>query len=385
LQLRLLTLAPSTSHPPMIGDAKRIYRLARGFWQNGVENCYVGRSFVQNSDEDIQFPPERQLPEVNRTWNGIKAWLLRKHYNETKHCTKNWKAFATSVLPENSFNAVYCHFLFTYPLLADWLSKKVFVIDTHNSEWGWYRSFRESSRNPLIKQVCDFSTRRATAIMHMLPSTAIMAHVSQSDCDEYVAIRPDIAHVVVPNGGDIQLRESIPDYTVPRKQLLFFGSLHGKMSFDALKCFEQQFWPELQDVSQLLVAGANPSQAIQTMAARNGWKLQANLTEAQVDTIFNESHFSIMPFSYGAGSKLKFFDACARGVPILSTNAGACGQEQVPNFVTIADEPQRWRHEIIQRTAMEPDWIDEVYRFGKVFTWKSIASNIIPLLEQRIQ
>ncbi len=368
----------------MMGDAKRIYRLARGFWQNNIANLYLGRTFIQSSDEKIEFPPARQLREVNRTWNGLKAWLLRQHYNETKHCTRGWKQFVTPYLQDTKFNVVYVHFLFTYPLLADLLKNHIFVIDTHNSEWGWYRSFRDSSRNPLIKQVCNFSLLRATEIMKMLPSTAIMAHVSQSDSDVYQDLRPDITHLVVPNGGDIQIRQSIPDYTIDRKRLLFFGSLHGKMSYDALKWFEDRFWPELKDVAQLVVAGANPCGPIRAMVQRNNWELRPNLTEEQVDHVFNEAHFSVMPFHYGEGSKLKFFDACVRGVPVLSTISGACGQQGVPNFVTISEEPQHWRQEVVKRVAMEPNWIDEVHRFGEVSTWKSIIGRILPVLESRV-
>ena len=367
----------------MMGDAKRIYQLTRGFWQNGIENCYVGRTFIQTSDEDIRFPPKRPIQDKNRTLNGLKAWLFRQHYNETKHCTPDWKALVSPFLDDPNYNVVYVHFLFTYPLLADRLKGRVFVIDTHNSEWGWYRSFRDSTRNLLIKQVCNFSIRRATEIMHMLPSEAIMAHVSQSDCNEYVAIRPDITHVVVPNGGDIQLRTSMPDYTVPKKKLLFFGSLHGKMSFDALKCFEDRFWPELKDVAQLVVAGANPSAAIQAMARRNQWELRSNLNEAQVNQVFEESHFSVMPFEYGEGSKLKFFDACVRGVPILSTVSGACGQQGVPCFVTISEDPKAWKFQVLQRKSMEPNWVNEVLRFAETSTWKSIVARIIPNLEER--
>ncbi len=55
MSLRLLTLAPSTTHPPMIGDAKRIYRLARGFWQNGLENTYVGRSLSSRPMSRLSF------------------------------------------------------------------------------------------------------------------------------------------------------------------------------------------------------------------------------------------------------------------------------------------------------------------------------------------
>ncbi len=97
-----------------------------------------------------------------------------------------------------------------------------------------------------------------------------------------------------------------------------------------MKHFEDHFWAKLQDLCQVIVAGANPSTGIQKMVARHGWELRSNLTEAQVDQVFAESHYSIMPFTYGEGSKLKFFDACARGVPILTTTSGPVGNRMFP-------------------------------------------------------
>ncbi len=368
----------------MIGDAKRIYRLARGYWLNGVENTYVGKKFIQRDETNVIQVPEQQRNDPNRTLTGIRAWFRRGHYNEVKHCTRQWKAFVAPFLADRSFDVVYCHFLFTYPLLAKELLDRVFVIDTHNSEWGWYRSFKESSRNPLIRQVCDFSARRASQILRMLPTTTIMAHVCQADLEAYRAKRPDLTHLVVPNGGDFELRKNIPDYEATKKKILFFGSLHGKMSLDAIRHFSTDFWPVLKDIVEPVIAGANPSATIRSLASKNGWELRADLTEEQVDRIFEESHYAIMPFTYGEGSKLKFFDACSRGVPVLSTTAGACGQQNMPSFVCVSDSPQEWHRQILLRTQMEEDWKEQVELFGREFTWKVIAARTLPTLCERI-
>ena len=381
--LRLLTIAPATSQPPMIGDAKRIYRLARGMLSNGIDNVYVGKNFVYRGDGDVEQPVEQQYREWPRNVVGLLAVLKRGHYNEVKHCTRRWLKFVTPYLLDTRYNAIYCHFVFTWPLIAHLIGDRPLVVDTHNSEWQWYESFGNSSRSPIVRKLCASSAARASVIVSQLPAGTIMAHVSEQDAQAYRDRRPDLEHVIVPNGGDPQPRLHRPDYSSGRKRLLFFASLHGKMSLDALTHFAKTFWPSLSDVCDMCVAGANPSPQIAALCEQFGWHLKKNLSEEAVDEVFNAAHFSVMPFSYGAGSKLKFFDACARGVPVLSTVAGACGQEDLPTFVHVSEDPRQWREVLLQTKELPADWQQQVHRFGERFSWGAIARAVIPAIERR--
>ncbi len=375
--LRLLTVCPTTSHPPMIGDAKRNHRLCRALQQAGVSNVYLGKNFIFRGDEDVDQVASQKYREWPRSITGLLAIIRRGHYNEVKHCTQRWLKFVQPYLCDELYNVIYCNFVFTYPLIAPYIGKRLLVVDTQNSEWEWYTSFRNSTRNPLIKRVCDFSAARITQIMRQLPPQTIMAHVSQSDAEAYRQHRPDLRHILVPNGGDVCPRTRMPDYLLPKKRLLFFASLHGKMSLDALRHFAERFWPVLGDTCEMVVAGANPSTAITALCSQHGWELQVDLTEAEVDAVFEQTHFSVMPFFYGAGSKLKFFDAVTRGVPVLSTQAGACGQSShLPTFVTVSDDPQVWRKVVGETTSLVSDWKEQVDEFGNEYGWPAIARRL---------
>ncbi len=369
----------------MIGDAKRNHRLSRALQQIGVSNLYIGKNFVFHSDEKVEQVAAQTYREWPRALTGLLAFTRRGHYNEVKHCTQRWRKFVAPYLCDERFNVVYCSLVFTYPLIASYVGKRLLVIDTQNSEWEWYASFRKATGNPLIKKVCDFSAARITQIMQQLPPQTIMAHVSESDAEAYRQHRPDLKHVVVPNGGDVSPRAQYPDYSSPKKRLLFFASLHGKMSLDALRHFAERFWPVLSDACEMVVAGANPSSAITALCSQHGWKLQVNLTEAEVDSVFEQTHYSVMPFFYGAGSKLKFFDAVTRGVPVLSTQAGACGQSShLPTFVTVSDDPQVWRKVVGETTSLDSDWKEQVVEFGNEYGWPAIARRLATELAARL-
>jgi hypothetical protein len=383
--LRVLTVCPTTSHPPMIGDAKRIHRLSRALQQIGVSNLYVGKNFIYRGDEAVQQIRYQMYREWPRTFTGLMAFAKRGHYNEVKHCTQRWLKFVEPYLRDEQYNVIYSHFVFTYPLIASMIGKRLLVVDTHNSEWEWYAAFRNATHNRLVKKVCDYSAKRISQIMLQLPPQTIMAHVSESDAEAYRCRRPDLRHILVPNGGDVNPRQELPDYGQSKKQLLFFASLHGKMSFDALQHFSKAFWPLLSGRCEMVVAGANPSPAVMALCAQHGWCLKANLSEPEVESVFREAHFSVMPFFYGAGSKLKFFDAVTRGVPVLSTRAGACGQtDKLPTFVTVSDDPQVWQDVVKRTQALDPHWRQQVIEFGEQFGWPAIAGNLAHVLAEEL-
>lgn len=369
----------------MIGDAKRNHRLSRALQQIGVSNLYIGKNFIFRGDDQVEQVAAQTYREWPRAVTGLIAFARRGHYNEVKHCTQRWRRFVAPFLSDERFNVIYCSLVFTYPLIASYVGNRLLVIDTQNSEWEWYASFRNATDNPFIKKVCDFSASRITEIMRHLPPQTMMAHVSESDAEAYRQHRPDLKHIVVPNGGDVSPRTQVPDYRLPKKRLLFFASLHGKMSMDALQYFAEKFWPVLRDDCEMVVAGANPSSAITALCSQHGWELQVDLTEAEVDGVFAQTHFSLMPFAYGAGSKLKFFDAVTRGVPVLSTQAGACGQSnQLPSFVTVSDDPLVWRKTVSETTSLVENWRQQVIEFGSQYGWPAIARRLTTELASRL-
>ncbi len=378
MSINLLTVAPSTSYPVRSGDARRIIGIADGLAANGVPSTTVGRNFIYRSNQGLTVKELGRMP--SKLLSGFIAWLKRSHYVEVKHCTKRWRQNFLSQVNVDEYSAVYCHFIFTYPLIADLVGNRPLIVDTHNSEFGWFQSLKKSSRNPMIRRVCDFSCQRISQILATLPANTTMAHVSVEDLKEYQALRPDLRHVQTANGVDVQPRTAVADYSVAKKKLLFIGSLSAKMNCDALKYFESHFWPELRDIANLIVAGSNPAKSVLKMVADNQWELHQDISDAELEQLFKDAHFAILPFEYGAGSKLKYVEACALGVPVLSTVKGVCGQNEFPTFVHVSDSANSWREQILNRHAMEANWMQQASAFALSHGWEAITRNTVPFI-----
>jgi hypothetical protein len=251
------------------------------------------------------------------------------------------------------------------------------LIDTGNSEWQWFDRFSENTRNPLVKLLCRSSKLRADAIMAELPAGTVMVHCSMSDLEDYRVRRPDLPHLLVPSGCQVAHREHSPDYSSASKRLLFFGNLSGKMNSDALRFFADEFWPSLADLATMIVAGSSPSRQVRRLCERNRWLLRPDVRSEEIAELFGEAHYMVMPFRYGVGSKLKLLEACGRGIPTITTSAGACGQSHLPPSVTISDSPDEWRSTIARP---DPGAGSVASTFSREFHWNNVVAPLVDVI-----
>jgi hypothetical protein len=381
LETSVLTVAPMCYYPPIEGASKRIVEITDAIAGHGYRNVLLGKDFVYDAPGPVRRLELLWARERCRSMYGIEALLTLGHYNETKHCKKRWLDVMLGDLEAIAFDAIYVHFLYAYPFFKEYCRGKPLLIDTANSEWQWYDRYAESSRNPLVKLLCHTSKRRVDHVMEMLPAGTVMVHCSESDLEDYRAARPDLCHLHVPHGfkGSARKRFTSPDGG--RKRLLFFSSLSGKMNRDALAYFAESFWPVLKDVATLTVAGSHPSREIRELCSAQGWVLRPNLSDDEVVGAFDAADFSILPYEYGVGGKLKLNEACGRGIPVLCTPAGACGQANLPEFVTISDSPERWRSIITEKVFDPADIDQEVGAFLERSNWVRVVSPLIKTLE----
>jgi hypothetical protein len=379
----ILTVAPMCYYPPIEGASKRIIEVADALAGRGHRNTVLGKDFVYQAPVG---PVRRLDPLARREWSrplyGVEALLRLGHYNETKHCRRRWLDVMLRELEGIEFDILYIQFLYAYPFFREYVRGRPVLIDTANSEWQWYDRYAGSSVNPLVKLLCRTSKKRADRIMEILPAGTALVHCSESDMADYRRSRPDLRHLHVPHGCRASTRKTFSRHDDGPRRLLFFSSLSGKMNHDALAYFAESFWPALKDVATLTVAGSHPSRRVHDLCAARGWELRPNLPDDRVAAVFDAADFSILPYRYGVGGKLKLLEACGRGIPVLSTRAGACGQMELPRFVSVTDSPAEWRS-IVMGGGFDEGLVDaEVASFLRKFRWSSVVDPLVEQLDE---
>ncbi len=378
--MRVLNLAPHCTLPPKDGADRRAWHLHESLAPLGVEECFIGRSIVVDGGK------EKPLPGMESSWRNRKslaalaAFVSGKSYWEFKMLTPAFLREVTAHRPED-FHATIIHFLYSLPLLKQWRGRKIrLLVETHNYDPAIYAGLRDVSRNPLLRYLCDQASRNAITALKALPRGTTLIHVSEADAAAYRKVRADLRHEVIENGCRVAPRASAPDYlTTEKKQLIFVGSLSTQMNQDALLNFSRVYWPSLRGVARMRVVGSNPSSGLATLCIAEGWELCPNVSEAELEGFYTSAHFAVAPFAYGAGSKLKLMEACGRGVPMLSTQAGVTGMSTIPPCVHVTDEPKEWKRLLQEWTPTAQD-IRGTLDFAEQISWPALAARLAKII-----
>ena len=370
---RIAILAPHASAVPMDGGSIRSRAIADAFANIGYEVYFWGREEHLRITKNDGVCLRSKIPRNN---NKIVPALLslarQSHYVREKHMPEKWITATCNELDRLRIGTVFLSFVWSEEVLRRLNYKPRVLLDTHNNEVEWFENLMTHGQGLLGRIVCRNSIRYSLQAIEGLDPATELIHVSARDRDFYVGKRPDLTHRILPNGCVVRPRRVNPDYTTLVKRLYFLGSLSTSMNQDALVLFSATFWPALKDHATFTVIGSKPPQSLSTFCIKNSWELVADPCDRELDLILENMHYAVLPFSYGAGSKLKLLDACARGIPALSTRGGVTGFSNLPAGVFVSESPDEWCGKVIQRS---PALIisDGLLEFAGLYSWNHLV------------
>mgnify|MGYP002404077745 CR=1 FL=1 len=107
--------------------------------------------------------------------------------------------------------------------------------------------------------------------------------------------------------------------------------------------------------------------------------LRSNVSDSDLDELYSNADFAILPFAYGAGSKLKLFEACSHGVTVLATRAAVAGVD-VPESVRVADSPDQWREAVLAGPGpLDPEISIE---YARQNSWPVLADKYLSIIAE---
>jgi glycosyltransferase involved in cell wall biosynthesis len=380
--MQIIDLSPQASIPPMDGADKRAWHLYEGMVQAGIQGTFVGRTMLVNGLSPAEPHSPSNSWRERKAITALVALATGQDYWQVKHLLPGSRRLAT-VLAKQPYDLVLISMLYSFPLAESFVKRGIrLVVDTHNYDPAWFGALAAASKNPGLRHLCRRAARNSQRTLTKLPIGTVLVHVSEADANRYRSHRPDLAHVVVENGTTVRPRVKVPSYDAPGKRILIFvGSLSAQMNQDALRHFATCFWPKLRDVADFRVVGSSPSSGVQKLCQEKGWALHSNVTEEQLKELYEEAHFAVLPFAYGEGSKLKFLEACGRGVPILATRAGLCGFTDYPKLVVASDIPQEWFQCIQTPSDLCPKNSQILVGFAERFSWDNLSDKLLQILQ----
>jgi glycosyltransferase involved in cell wall biosynthesis len=380
--MRIIDIAPNAFLPPKDGADRRAWHLFEGLTAAGVKGSFIGRTMAAGSS---CIPLAHSPPTSWRDRKALAALVALvsgRDYWSLKMIRPGVRRALNEVLPE-PYDVVILNFLYSFPLLKRIPKPYRLLVDTHNYDPAFYSTLAGNTRNLGLRILCRRAVSNSNRALQILPKGTVMVHVSDRDAEFYERHRPDLDHVVVENGTTIKPRKCAPDYGVGCKRVLMFvGSLSAKMNQDALLHFAKHFWPQIQKVAEFRVVGSLPTNGVRVLCAQAGWTLHENVSDENLDHLYEKAHFSVLPFAYGEGSKLKLFEACGHGVPVLTTRPGAVGVSNLPPLVTVSDEVDAWLARIAEIRSLPESDVAQTLAFAEQYSWTKLAAKVASIARQ---
>lgn len=352
-QQPVLVVAPHLRFPAYNGGDISIERVARHLSRRAeyvdLLTCSTVRRY-RNGEKIAERSYRNRLRP--KPLAGLRSIVFRSHYLHERFHTSGAATEIRKLICEGGpYGTVLASFLVTLNALPP-DAAALRLVWTHNDEMKWFADIAAASHNPLVRLSAASSLAWLHRTIPRLAGNTVFLHVTEADRAGYDSIAPGHRCVVTSVGtdldNDVDWRAHASNDVIT---LSFVSALGVAIAADALRHFHAVFEPPLRQALgprlRIRIIGSNPSAAIQRLCANAGWELHANVGDEKLSQLFNETTFTILPFAYSTGIKLKLIRSIGSGVPFLSTRAS-----QVAGFVTppgccFSDDPADWLSAIV--------------------------------------
>ena len=316
---------------------------------------------------------------------SIRCVLFHSHYLVEKFNAVSYTGIAKKYLDCTSYDVVICSFISSASLVD--LNKNrnaLYCIETHNDEIKWFDDMRLNSKNILIKLVAWLSGEWVIKFFHKHESQYLFLHVASTDELGYKVYYPNHLSYIAPVGCE-ENQNNLEHISLVKGspiKLLFVGSLSVKMNYDAICNFAEKYYPLLSkcllDGIDVRIVGSNPSSRVINICSLNGWDLCPDVSDEELIGCFAWADFSILPFAYSTGGKLKLLKSLSLGVPFLATNSVAGQIDEICPPSLISDDPEEWLSQIrlFQLRGITLEQRNKLKISANKYSWRNIAFNL---------
>ena len=319
---------------------------------------------------------------------ALRTIVRRTQYQLEKFVTKEFCTKAVEHLADPAYGCIVGSYLNTVPLLAHdpRTDTRPHLVETHNDDFKWYRTLQESAPNPLARLAARLSERWTASIFRAHQHQLLLSHVTETDRQGYLRVAPDHRSIITPIGVRIPDTPPVPQAPDGDIRLLFVGSLGVIMNADALEYFGKRYFPILKqhfgDALHVDVVGNSPALRIESMCEEHGWGLHPNAPDELLHELLRKASFTLLPFEYATGAKLKLLESIAHGVPFLATSHVLAQLESIPPSCLLADDPADWlaHVEAIQKKGQSVGERTKLVDIAKRHSWEASARGVFERL-----
>ncbi|MCI8938511.1 MAG: glycosyltransferase [Dorea sp.] len=171
-----------------------------------------------------------------------------------------------------------------------------------------------------------------------------------------------------------------------REGILFVGGFNHLPNVDAVLWFAKEIYPQICRTEKIsfYIVGSNEPIEIQNVKAPDIIH-KGYVTEAELQSLYQNVRLVVVPLRYGAGIKGKVVDAMYHGVPMVATSIGIEGIPEAEDYVETADDADTFAKKVISLYKDRSKLLNtsEEYKriiakhFSKEIAWENIKNDFI--------
>ncbi len=312
-------------------------------------------------------------------WAAIRTLAFNSHYLVEKLLTKEYRQRARELVQQNSEATLVYSYISTASLE---LTQGSAMVITQNDEIAFYRSQQIGKINPLQRYVAVQSEKWISDFLRHSKNDYIYVHISEPDQVAYSNYVPRHKSILVPAGVEPHSYSLSLNKLDNKIRLLFCGSLSVQMNLDSLLYFKEKIWGSIKNsfkgMVEVWIAGSHPTLAVINLCKSQGWTLYPDISDDELNNLYERATFGILPFEYSAGAKIKLLNSLAAGLPVLATAAlkNLPEQDFLPNLYS--NDPQKWLEHLQKYRIKRYDVSERIacQQFALQYSWQKIVEKM---------
>lgn len=381
--MKILMLSPVNPYPPNDGAKVRIKNI---YEQLSKDHKVI---LITNNEE------RTNKGKIIRIINLIKSIFGKYPYHYYLWNNPDLHDRVCRTISSGDFDLIYCHFIYLIPLIIGYKTK--IVVDTHNVDheiwerkFDYYLSIKCLSKM-LISKINYYKILAFEKKIFNYVDGIVSVSKHDESCLKGIISGRNIRYFIAPNG--VSLKEYTPKKKTSLKKVVlgFLGSMDLELNQDAAWFLIERIFPKLKEVLpcidiSVLIIGKNPPQSLFEYSQKNPC-ISVTGTVENVSDYLDQIDILVLPLKSGAGTKLRVFEAFAKGIPIVGSWLAFIGVDDLVNRqnIFIAESVEDYINVICELIA-HPEKISEIgdscrYLVEQKYDWgiigKELSSNLM--------
>ncbi len=345
--MKILMLTPYLPYPLLTGGQTRSYNLIKRLSALGHkislfclikdndEKKYVGE--LEKFCEEIQV-----FKRAGKPWtlNNILTTALSFYpFLVIRNWAKGEKGVIEKKLKDENFDLIHAETFYVMPHIPQ-TSIPILLVE-QTIEYLVYRHFADKFKIPIIRQLLylDVMKMKYWELKYWRRAKKVVA-MSDDDKKSMLFQVPNLDVDIVPNGVDSDFFGKQIAQRSKTPIILYLGNFTWLQNREAVRILVDKIWPKIKlkiPKSKLWIIGKDAKDFFKKLESED-------IRVDEIDDIreaYQRASVLVAPIYGGGGTRYKFFEAFASGLPVVTTSIGIRGMiVKDGTEVILRDEPE---------------------------------------------